>query len=346
MSQNFLHEPILLIDGKRVNSFISATLSQRGNKAENLRASFSDPDLEDMPLTNKKVELFLREEDGAPIFRGYIRQFNPSERNISITAQDARAFLSGDLVPIIMDEKDNYDGYTIVQFLKEYIESQVNVNETRLSVDTLCEMDRPIYMTGKRGSKNPFKTIQKEVRDKVDDDSSLDRADINAIFKYFFEIIHLGDVSGLTIRKTRSLETPADFLFSYDDGLLSLSYSERAPPSYAVGTTTEKEQSIFKYGNAPTGVRGISANVEGSSKGELRENLISHLLLSQQYTKEIKMNISKSHNIGLGNIIRLEVPDSNIAGQYRVTGKTLTIGKDIKCSLTCNNEPVLISDYI
>ena len=349
MLQTSLHEPVLLIDGKRVNSFISGSLSQSGNKAENLNARFSDPSLEDMSLTNKKVELYLREEDGVPIFRGYIRQFNPSDKNISISAQDARAFMSGDLVPIIMDEKDNYDGYTVIQFLKEYIETQVNVNETRLSVETLHEMDRPIYMTGARGSKNPFKTIQKEINDKLDDETSVDRADINAIFKYFFEIIHLGDVSGLTIRKTRSLESSPDFIFSYKDGITSLSYRERSPPSYASGTTEgeKKEQAVFRYGNAPSGVRGIKkTSAKGSSRGELRENLISHVILGQQFTKEITLGVSKGYNIGLGNIIRIEVPDSNIAGQYRVTGKTLSVGNSVDCTLMCNNKPIVISDYI
>ena len=126
MLQTSLHKPVLLIDGKRVNSFKSGSLSQSGNKAENLNARFSDPYLEDMALTNKKVELYLREEDGAPIFRGYIRQFNPSDTSMSISAQDARAFMSGDLIPVVMDEKDNYDGYTVVQFLKEYILQIIN----------------------------------------------------------------------------------------------------------------------------------------------------------------------------------------------------------------------------
>ena len=349
MLQTSLHKPILLIDGKRVNSFKSGSLSQSGNKAESLSATFSDPDLEDMALTNKKVEVYLREEDGAPIFRGYIRQFNPSDANISISAQDARAFMSGDLIPIVMDDKDNYDGHTVVQFLKEYIETQVNINETRLSVDTLREMDRPIYMTDKRGSKNPFKEVENEVKKKLDDESSVDRADINAIFKYFFEIIHLGDVSGLTIRKTRSLESSPDFVFSYRDGITSLSYRERSPPSYALATTKgeKQEQAIFRYGNAPLGIRGMNkTSVKGSSRGELRENLISHVILAQLFTKEITLGVSKAFNIGLGNIIRIEVPDSNIAGQYRVTGKSLNVGDSLRCTLKCNNEPVVLSDYI
>jgi len=355
MLQTSLHNPVLLIDGKRVNSFISGTLSQSGNKAENLSARFSDPDLEDMALTNKRVELYLRLEDGVPIFRGYIRQFNPSDTGMSISAQDARAFLSGDLVPIVMDDKENYDGYTVVQFLKEYIETQVNVNETRLSVETLHEMDRPVYMTGVRGSKNPFKEVEKKVRDKLDDESSVDRADINAIFKYFFEMIHLGNVSGLTIRKTRSLKSSPDFVFSYRDGITSLSYKERSPPSYALATTGgggsdlrgKGEQVIFRYGNAPLGVRGMKKPpAKGSSRGELREKLISHVILAQQFTKEITLGVSKCFNVGLGNIIRIEVPDSNIAGQYRVTGKSLSVGNSLSCRLTCNNEPVVIEDYI
>ena len=126
MLQHSLHNPVLLIDGKRVDSFKSANFSQNVNQPDNLSASFSDPDLENMSLMDKKVELYLHEKDNVPLFRGFIRQANPQETNISISAQDGRAYMAGNSMPIIIDEKDNYDGFTVVQFLKEYIDNYIN----------------------------------------------------------------------------------------------------------------------------------------------------------------------------------------------------------------------------
>lgn len=346
------HRPVLFIDGQEIHSFVQANLNEQVNKSQNLSFTLSDPSLEDMSLSNKKVELYLNKGDGVPIFRGYIRDIKPSDDDIRLRAQDASAFLSGDLTPIVMDEKDNYDGYTLVQFLKEYIDTQINVNETILSTDTLHEMNRPVYMTGERGNRNPYKKIQKQISKQLDDESSVDRADVNSIFKYFLDVIHLGDVSGLTIRKTRSLEGAADFVFTRNDGIVSLSYNERAPPTYAVATTTnegQKEQIVLKYGNAPSGTRGldVSGDVQGESRGELREKMISHLILAQEEIMEISLEVSRGYHIGLGNIIRIEVPDSNISGQYRITGKKIQISKSrIKCILKCNNEPVTIPDYL
>jgi len=350
MSHHLPHEPVLYIDGTKV-SFSRIKLSKEVGKSEGLNAVLSDPDLEDMALINKKVEFYLNKGYGSPLFRGYINTFTPSERQLTIRAQDVTSLLSGNLAPIVMDDNDNYDGYTAVQFLKEYIESQVNVNETLISTQTLHEMDRPVYMTGMRGIINPFKKIQKLISKKVDDESSLDRADINSIFKYFIDVINLGDASGITIRKTRSLNDNADFVFSNYDGIQSLSYRERPPPSYAMGNTDgnndKKEQVVLQYGNAPTGVRGMVALVEGSSRGEIREKMISHLILAQEEIKEISLIVSKGYEIGLGNIIHIEVPENNIAGKYRVTGKKMTLsGNKMKCSIECNNEPITLEDYL
>ena len=182
MSRLLPHEPVLYINGKKV-SFSKIKISKELSKAESLSVTLSDPDLEDMALIDKKVEFYLNEGHGSPLFRGYINTFTPSEFKLTIRAHDVTSLLSGDLAPIVMDDNDNYDGYTVVQFLKEYIESQVNVNETLISTHTLHEMNRPVYMTGMRGIINPFKKIQKLIKDKLDDESSLDRLDINSIFK-------------------------------------------------------------------------------------------------------------------------------------------------------------------
>ena len=60
MLHHSLHNSKLIIDGVEVKSFISASFSDAIGQTQSLSASFSDPDLEDMALFGKKVELFLK----------------------------------------------------------------------------------------------------------------------------------------------------------------------------------------------------------------------------------------------------------------------------------------------
>jgi len=301
---------------------------------------------------NKKVELYLNDGsiDGTPIFRGYISEFNPSDTKIKIKALDPRMLITGtNATPIVIDDHDNYDGKTVIQFLVEYIDNETNINETLMTTDFLKEMDRPIFMTGIRKTVTPYTLVKKMLQDKVDDETELDRTDMNAIFDYFFDIIHGGEHSGLTIRKRRALDEKADMSFSYGNGISKLSYKERPPPSYALGTVeTTGEQVIFDYGNAPMGVRGLKkVKVKGDSRGEVKENLISKVILEQQYTKEITLNCTKGYTLGVGNIININVPKLNLNGNFAVTGKTITVrSTGTSCTLTCNNKPILLSDYL
>ena len=125
MNQSMRCNPKLLIDGKLIQSLKNANFTDGGsNTLQTLTATFTDPDLENIQLFNKLVEFYLNagSEDGVPLFRGYIKQVNASNSGISISAQDPRIFLSGkDSFPVSLTEKNNYDGFTLSQFLYDFI---------------------------------------------------------------------------------------------------------------------------------------------------------------------------------------------------------------------------------
>lgn len=352
MKQHSLHNARLYIDGREVKSLKRASFSDRGSsQLQTLSAEFTDPDLEDMALTNKKVELYLNDGslDGTPIFRGFINQFSPSDSQIKIGALDPRMLLTGDnAIPVVIDDRDNFDGKTAIQFLIEYIENEINANGTLMTTDFLKEMDRPVYMTGVRKSVAPYTLVKRMLEEKIDDETEVDRTDINAVFDYFFDIIHGAEYSGLTVRKRRALDENADMSFRYSDGISKLSYNERPPPSFALGTVASTgEQVIFDYGNAPSGNIGLKdKKVKGDSRGEVKENLISSLILEQQYTKDITLVCTKGYTLGIGNIINIDVPKLNLNGNYAITAKKIKVGSTMSCSLICNNKPVLLGDYL
>ena len=74
---------------------------------------------------------------------------------------------------------------------------------------------------------------------------------------------------------------------------------------------------------------------------------MAEILLKQEDNKDISMNVSKGHYINLGHIIRIDVPDSNIVGQYRVTSKNISFSNNsVTCQLKLNKKPIKVSDYI
>ncbi len=109
------------------------------------------------------------------------------------------------------------------------------------------------------------------------------------------------------------------------------------------GTTVRAD-----YGNAPKGNVGIIvANKEYSSRAEAKEAAMAEILLKQSDDKEINMTVSKGHYINIGSIIRIEVKDKNIVGQYRVTSKSVSFsGGSVECQLSLNKKPIQLSEYI
>ena len=348
MYQN-IHDSKLYIDGRAVEMLDTASFTDNGNnQLQSFNASFSDTHLSKMSLMNKKVEFYLNKGsfNGAPLFRGYIREHNSTDTKVSISAQDMRIFLTGDgVVPIVIDDKDNYDGYTVVQFLHDYITNKINTTETIINTNTLKEMDKPIYMTGIRGVTVPYEVISKKLKEKIDDESDTDRLNFEKIYEYFMDVIHMDDTSGITIRKSTVLDNP-QYTFSFQDGIISISYKNRPPATKGIAHFGGS-QVVFEYGNSPQGIKGMKVEARGDSKGEVKENMIGTVLLAQRYDKEITLEVSKGYDIGLGNIIHVTTDDKDINGSYRVTAKTISVSKaKTTCRLSCNNKPLKLSDYL
>ena len=136
-------------------------------------------------------------------------------------------------------------------------------------------------------------------------------------------------------------------LFSYNDGIIQVDYTERAPPSYAIVSSDDGTQVKAEYGNAPLGNVGIKLGETFSSRAEAKERGLAEILLKQNDTKEIQLKASKGFYCDLGQIIRLEVPDSNLIGQYRITEKNISYSSsEVSCTFTLNKKPIRISDFI
>ena len=277
-----------------------------------------------------------------PLFRGYVKDYSSTENKISITAIDPRTFISGqDSLPIVVDETNNYDGYTVIQFLTDVLDNNLNINKTILSSEALKEMDKPVFMNGIRTVQAPYDIIKSLIEPQRDDDDAI------KIYEYFLSVIHGGKDTSLTVRKTKDLDGPPDFVYSYYNGINDLSYRERAPPSFGLATSEDGSVVRFDYGNAPRGQRGIKIQGKFSSREEARKAALVEVMLRQNDGIDITLKVTKGYYLDLGSIIRIDVPDINVAGQYRITSKNIQWSTGgMSCSFKLNKKPVKLSDYM
>ena len=154
-NDNLYQQPKLFIDGKEILYDFSGSLSFSGNSQINkLRIKIPQVDFQFNALNGKFVELYLDlgSQSSIPIFRGFVRDINPSDNMVSLLAHDVRCLLTGKLgAKLQLTDTDNYDGKTVAQFLYEFITDQINVSNTYIGLDMLKDSDPPAYMTGVRG---------------------------------------------------------------------------------------------------------------------------------------------------------------------------------------------------
>jgi len=342
MSQNIYCKPVLKINDVEIQHLESVKFSDTGNnQLQKLSATITEPDLENFTLFNAKVEFYLNygSSDGCPIFRGFVKDFNPSGKNVAINALDVRTLLSGDnSFPIVIDDKKNYDGQTVTAFLIDVLDQ---MNNDLIKSTTLNDIDKPVYMTDIRVTSSPYDIATNTLRKALDDD------DLLKPLSYEFDVVHLEQHSSLKIIKQKQITSSPSQHFSYHDGIISCVYKDRVSPSFALAETTEGQQVIFEFGNAPKGNVGLRVSGNFNSRGEAKEKLIPQLMSVQDTEKDIKLTVSKGFYTNLGDIVKINVNDDNLNGQYRVTSKSITFAKqNAQCILQLNKKPIIVSDYI
>jgi len=344
MSPNTYCNPKIFIEDKEFENISSITYSSSVSSISTLSVKLENPDLENMDFFNRKIEFFLNEggEDNIPLFRGLIKQSNASESGVAITASDLRTFISGNEAFVtVIDDHKNYDGQTVMQFLIDVIENELNA-PSWVSTSATNDMDKPVFMTGVRETNGPYDIVKSLIEKKLDED------DVSNSGEYFLDVFHEEDKSSIIVKKTRTADiNNFDFSLSYFNGIIDATFKDRPNPSYATAQSEDGSRVRLDYGNAPQGNYGVTLSGKFSSRGEAKENMLPFLLAKQDSEKDITLNVSSCFYADLGNVIFIDVPDDNLSGQYRITSKNISISNNsIDCSFSLNKKPAKISDYL
>tara|TARA_Y100000592_G_scaffold66678_1_gene103595 strand:- start:218 stop:1240 length:1023 start_codon:yes stop_codon:yes gene_type:complete len=334
---NTYQRPSLFIGNKEILADFSGSFSVNGNNQLNtLSVKIQNPELQNLAIHNKVVELFLNNgtHDSLPIFRGYVNNFVPDDRGISIQASDIRIKYTGKKgLRLTLTDTNNYDGYSLGQFLIAFTDDFVS--DVNITSKFITDTSPKVYMTGERGiDEDVYTFLRKKVEEAVDDDDFL------VPLTHFIDVYDDVEQSSVVIKKEKSLTDSPVMVFSYADGLSSYKYNRRLPANTA---TFEGRQ--VSYTNKPEGTSSISVPKQ-DSPAETRNLGLRNILISQQARDEITVNVTKGYDLNLGEIVSLDVEDEDIAGNHRVQGKTISFGKTTSCTLRLNKKPVVLSEFI
>ena len=328
------YNPRIIIDGVEDVHLISANFnSKNNNTATSLSVTIDTSELKESKLFGSKVQFFLNcgSEDGFPIFVGFIKQVTASEHSTSFTAVDVRGFLSD--TEITLTDSNNYDGYTLGSFLKEYINKHINDNNN-IYIDTtrLNDTKPKVLLTGKRGKFTVLSLVNTLLKNILDDnklDSTLD---------YTLDVLG----NSIIFKKKRHLDSFPSMSLSTHNGIISFNYRER--PLIFKGVYDDKN---FTYGSNPTGP--FTKKVKSNKKypAEKAKDVYLDIVTNLNNNKEITINASTGHYIGLDSIVHLNLDDSNISGPHRVVSKHISFNnKNMSLMLGLNNIPAKISEYL
>ena len=335
--------PELYIGGEQIYNVSDVKFTEKGGSAINsLTVTLTDPEIDEYKWYNQKVEFFLNygAQDGVPLFRGYVRQINPSDNKFSFTAMDPRTFLTGkESLPLQLDDYNNYDGFTLTQFIHHHVSNNININETIIGLDMLNETDPPTLLKGKRDSGDAYKFITGNL--------PTNSTSVKKPYKYSIKMIEGNEHSNIAINRDRDIENAPSTEFSYENGISSIKYKRRASPNlYNIKAKTKSIS--YQKGNISQGPIGGSIKGDFSDTDEGRKAAILDSILKEDEIQEITMTITKGHYLGTGNTIRLNVEDTQIRRVHRIKSRTVSwnLTKGVTTNLVLNKDLPMVSDYI
>ena len=351
MSVNTYQQARLFIGDKEYTQFDNVGVKFPGaSKINSLSATLNDSDSQGGRFLNKEIKFYLNNgtADGVPLFRGFIRQVLPTDKDIKITAYDGRTFIQGkEAQTISLTDSSNYDGYTVAQYLSEIIQDKVNLNNvTRIGLGMLNDVSPPVLMKGVRGENQaPYSLAVKQIKGNIDKESIND----GVVFSYNIDMVDDGVNSNIVITKDKSLDSTPSATFAYGDGITKYSHKFRTVPSYITAKTKDGKTVSYQDGNLPTGLVGATVKGSYEDTASATEAAFFENVKKSKSTTSISLDVSKGFDIALGSIVKVNVPEEELSlNNHRVVSKDISYGhnKGTTCKLKLNREPIILSDYI
>ena len=128
-----------------------------------------------------------------------------------------------------------------------------------------------------------------------------------------------------------------------------MSYKRRPPPQfYNLQADGGKKRIRYKKGNMPHGpvgesIKGNFVDTDSAIKAALIDSVIK-----EDETQEVKIDITKGHYLGTGNLIKLNVEEPELRRTHRIKSRTINWSESagVKSSFVLNKDVPLMKEYI
>ena len=348
--QNIYCNPRLYIEDVGIVENVSGDINFAwNNQIYQFSFKIKGLNLSESALMKKEVKFFLNygSEDNVPFFIGYIQQVNATDVDASIVAYDSRCFLGGQYASkISLTDNDNYDGYSVAQFMHKYVTDYINKEREYIDLSLLNDTNPPVSMKGQRGMGiHPYTIVTQAMRKALDD------ADYMNTFDYEVGVLFSNRGSSIFFIREKP-QDKASMTFSYGDGISSYTFKKIPIPNRTmIGNIT------VDYGgnNSPRLSKDVTHMMQKDLDDESPQALIGPALIKNSALKQltrarkeiynINIQATKGHYLQLGQVVRVNV-DEEIAGLHRLVSKRVSFGPSgVKLQLGFNTRPLDIDYY-
>ncbi len=341
MSLNTFSNPRLFLGKTELIDFDSVNYNNSGNNTiSTLTISLTNPERDMLPLLSQEIVFYLNygSADTVPFFRGYIKEYTPTDKKITLIVHDVLTFLAGkESPPITITDNSNYDGFTITQMIQDFVENTVNKNKTIIGLDMLTETSPPVSLTGYRGKNiTPLKAIK--------DNIPIDKSSETQVRGYKIVVRDDGEKSNINIIKEQDIDSTG-ITFSLNDGIRKLNYRRRQSPNYFQMEVNDSEM-IYQHHTLPTGITMGKLQGKFDYTDEARQEAF-YTSVQEDGKSEISIDVTKGHYLEIGNTINLSLREyPEITGKHRIVAKKINITKTaITCLLTLSKDKITLGDY-
>ena len=344
MSLSQYCNPQLFVGGLEIVNVSSVNYIENGGSTINsLKVNLTDPEYDEYKWYNQKVEFYLNygAQDSVPLFRGYVRQINPTDRNFSFTAMDPRTFLTGkEAAPVVLTKLNNFDGFTISQFIHHYVSKHINTNDTIIGLDMLNEPNPPVLLKKIRTTADPYKFITGNL--------PTNRDSTKKPYRYSIKMVESATQSNIVINRERDIEDANPVAFSLNDGIVSLKSKRRPPPQFYNLEDKNNKRITYKKGNMPYGPIGHTLKGEFKDSDSALQEAILDSIINEEEVQEVSMTVSKGHYLSTGNVIRLNVEEPELRKNHRIKSRKVSWNdkSGVMSSFTLNKDVPVMKSYI
>ena len=299
-------------------------------------------------LWNKEVELFLKESDAKPIFRGYIKRLKEDFNSVEIYAQDILGYMvkggNPEKAKVALTNKDNLDGLSAANAIRKAV--AMALLNTKVGTDIIGDTT-PIISSSRpplRGTLGVLDIIKQLVSRAVDDSGTVPRPNI-------VRVVDDGSSSQLVIELESDLDSAEiKHVFTEYDNITDLKIINKKVPTIVIVNGAGGVKGTFSHDTA----------IEAFDRNYLEvtnESLKSPAECKDFAQKLFRANLTTQYEYGIetfegaylceNDVIRVETEDQKFSGNYRVRGKKISFSpSSFSIGLNINRKPPTLAEYI